>query len=169
MAAAGLPVRAGQSIVKRKLSDDIRDYLSDDGQVLLALCSAFALSEDSSAGGAAPFTLSEWNQLARQIHNSRFKRPGELQGHGVEEIAKDLSIPSDQAERVVRLLGRSSRLALEMESHFSRGVWALTRVDEQYPARLRDTLKHQAPTVLFGAGEIHLLQRPGWQSSVPQH
>ena len=48
-----------------------------------------------------------------------------------------------------------------MENLFARGLWAVTRVDERYPANLRDTLKHQAPTVLFGAGEIHLLQRAG--------
>jgi len=29
------------------------------------------------------------------------------------------------------------------------------------PAKLRDSLKHQAPTVLFGSGEIHLLRRAG--------
>jgi len=34
-------------------------------------------------------------------------------------------------------------------------------MDELYPARLLETLKHQAPTVLFGAGDIRLLQRAG--------
>jgi DNA processing protein len=40
-------------------------------------------------------------------------------------------------------------------------MWAVTRVDEHYPAKMRDTLKHQAPTVLFGAGELRLLKRAG--------
>src|SRR5260221_11756613 len=40
-------------------------------------------------------------------------------------------------------------------------MWVVTRVDEHYPAKLRDTLKHQAPTVLFGAGDIQLLRRGG--------
>ena len=34
-------------------------------------------------------------------------------------------------------------------------------MDDQYPERLRDSLKHQAPTVLFGAGSLQLLRRPG--------
>src|SRR4030095_12177189 len=67
----------------------------------------------------------------------------------------------DEAERVARLLDRAGRLALEVENLFSRGMWAVTRVDERYPAKLRDTLKHQSPTVLFGAGDIHLLRRAG--------
>src|SRR5258706_274678 len=140
---------------------DIRDYLSDDGHALLALCSAFGLSGETEAGGAEPFKLAEWNQLARQIQISPLKTPGGLQGRTADELAKDLAVPAEDAERIVRLLGRTGRLALELEDLFSRGMWAVTRVDEQYPAKLRDTLKHQAPTVLFGAGEIHLAGRAG--------
>ena len=57
---------------------NVSDYLSDDGLVLLALCSAFALPEAGGAGGPAPFTLSEWNKLARQIHDSPLKQPAAL-------------------------------------------------------------------------------------------
>jgi len=138
-----------------------REYLSDDGQAMLALCSAFALKEDSEGSRASPFTLSEWNQLARQIHKSSFQRPGELQGRSAADIARELAIAADESERITRLLDRSGRLALELENLYSRGMWVLTRMDEQYPSKLRDTLRHQAPTVIFGAGEVHLLGRPG--------
>ena len=110
---------------------------------------------------SAPFTLSEWNKLARQIHDSPLKQPAALQGRTAADLARELALPPDDAERVVRLLDRSGRLALELEGLFSRGLWAVTRADEQYPAKLRDTLKHQAPTVLFGAGEIQLLRGGG--------
>jgi predicted Rossmann fold nucleotide-binding protein DprA/Smf involved in DNA uptake len=76
-------------------------------------------------------------------------------------LAKDLVVPLDEAERLTQLLGRSGRLALDLEALFSRGMWAVTRVDEQYPARLRESLKHQAPAVLFGAGDPTLLRRGG--------
>jgi DNA processing protein len=137
---------------------NVSDYLSDDGLVLLTLCSAFAMPEGS---GANPFTLSEWNKLAKQIHDSPLKHPAALHGHTASELARDFALPPDTAERIVHLLDRSSRLALELEGLFSRGMWAVTRVDERYPKRLRDTLKHQAPTVLFGAGDIQLLCRGG--------
>ena len=55
----------------------------------------------------------------------------------------------------------SSSTSRSIEALFSRGMWAVTRMDELYPARLRDTLKHQAPTVLFGAGDPALLRRGG--------
>ena len=116
----------------------------------------------AAAGEAAPFTLSEWNKLARQIHDSPLKQPAALQGRTADDLApRTWPCLPDDAERIVRLLDRSGRLALELEGLFSRGLWAVTRVDEQYPKKLRDTLKHQAPTVLFGAGDLQLLRRGG--------
>src|SRR5438874_2496033 len=138
---------------------DIRDYLGDDGQAVLALCSAAGLSGNADA--PQPFKLSEWNELERQIENSSLKQPAALQGRDSTVLSKELDLPADEAERIVRLLDRSGSLALELESLYSRGLWAVTRVDEHYPAKLRDTLKHQAPTVLFGAGDIGLLERKG--------
>src|ERR1035441_9623474 len=140
---------------------NVSDYLNDDGLVLMALCSAFALPEGAAADGTAPFTLSEWNKLARQIHDSPLKQPAALQGRTAADLARELAISPDDAERIVRLLDRSGRLALELEGLFSCGLWAVTRADEQYPAKLRDTLKHQAPTVLFGAGSLPLLRCGG--------
>jgi len=138
---------------------DVREYLSDDGQALLALCSPFALTDDRLDGG--PFTLAEWNKIEKQVEQSSYKRPAELQGRTAYQIAKTLSISRGDADRMTRLLERSGRMALELENIFSRGMWVVTRMDELYPTKLRDTLKHQAPTVLFGAGEIQLLGRGG--------
>jgi DNA processing protein len=139
---------------------DIRDYLSDDGQAVLALCSSFALSQET-VGELEPFKLSEWNELARKIQASSFKSPGEMQGRPATELSGKLGVTLGEAERIVNLLERSGRVALELESLFSRGMWVVTRLDERYPSRLRDSLKHQAPSVLFGAGDITLLQRGG--------
>ncbi len=139
----------------------MHDYLNDDGQALLALCSAFGLPDNAEAEGIVPFKLAEWNQLAKKIAASSFKRPAALHGQNAEELTRELAVAPDEAERIVRLLDRAGRVALELENLFSRGMWVVARMDDHYPAKLRDTLKHQAPTVLFGAGEIHLLRRAG--------
>src|SRR2546423_1236442 len=108
---------------------DIRDYLSDDGQAVLALCSNLAARDDGASDSAQPFKLSEWNELSRQIEASSIKQPAGLQGRTATELAKELDLTVDEAERIVRLLDRSGGLALELESLFSRGVWAVTRED----------------------------------------
>lgn len=134
---------------------DVRDFLSDDGQAVLALCSNFALAED----GPSALTLSEWNELETQIAQSSLGGPAALQGLAAERIGKELGMGESEAERIGALLDRAGRLAMELEDVFSRGMWAVTRVDEGYPARLRQTLKHQAPAVLFGSGERSLLNQ----------
>ncbi len=140
---------------------EIRDYLSDDGQAVVALCSSFGLPQGAGSEKFEAFRLSEWNDLARQIHDSALERPAAMHGRGAEQLARDLGVPLDQGERIARLLERSGRLALELEALFSRGMWALTRMDENYPPRLWKTLRHQAPVVIFGAGEVALLQKGG--------
>ena len=139
---------------------NVHDYLSDDGHAVLALCSPLGLSK-TGGDEVSSLTLSDWNEIEKKIEASSFKRPSELQGRSAEEIGRELLLAPAEAEQIFRLLGRTGPLALELETYFSRGMWGITRLDERYPARLRDTLKHQAPSVLFGAGDIRLLQRAG--------
>jgi predicted Rossmann fold nucleotide-binding protein DprA/Smf involved in DNA uptake len=137
------------------------DFLTEDGMAILLLCSSLGLEQKSAPGFCPPLTLSEWNKLATRISSSPLKSASGLLGHSVAELGGTLEIPPDEAERLAQLLERGSRLTLELESLFSRGIWAITRADPTYPARLRDSLKHHAPTVLFGAGEIQLFRRAG--------
>lgn len=137
------------------------DYLSEDGLAMVALCSSLALPEEAAADRPEPFKLSEWNQLEKQLQSSSLKRPSALQERSPEELCKEFPISPLDAQRVTELLGRTGQITLELETFSARGIWAVTRIDELYPAKLRDTLKHQAPTVLFGAGPIHLLGKSG--------
>jgi predicted Rossmann fold nucleotide-binding protein DprA/Smf involved in DNA uptake len=99
--------------------------------------------------------------LERKIAQSPLKAPAALQGRSAEELAKALALPADDAEQIARLLDFSGQLPVELQKLFEQGLWAVTRVDDLYPSHLRDTLKHQAPTVLFGAGDTRLLRRRG--------
>jgi len=140
---------------------DARDLLTEDGRAVLLLCSTLGLSETAAENGDGPYTLSEWNQLAKRIHGSPFLRPAALLSRSSTEIAETLGLSPQEGQRITQLLERGTRVALELETLYSRGIWVVTRVDPQYPAKLRNTLRHQAPPVLCGAGQIELLQRAG--------
>jgi len=138
-----------------------REYLSDDGQAMLLLCSSLALPPSAAETDLSPLKLGEWNQLERKIRESSLKTPAALHGRSAAELARALALSGGEAERITRLLEFAGGLSVELQNHFERGLWAVTRVDEHYPSHLRGRLKHQAPTVLFGAGNIRLLQRAG--------
>src|SRR2546427_5909173 len=136
--------------------NDARELLSEDGMVMVMLSSQLGLSEEHDA---TVLTLKEWNGLAQKIGASDLKRPSALLGVAAHELAKELGLVLSEAERIVRLLTRGGPMAVELENLANTGIWCVTRVDDAYPARIRSTLKHPAPPVLFGAGELTILQQ----------
>src|SRR5437762_10139360 len=107
------------------------------------LCSRLGLGDDSESRKS--LTLREWNALARRIHDSELRRPGALLGISAADISKRLEIPELEAENVATLLDRGGAIALALEQLSASGIWCVTRVDESYPSRLKNSLKHQSP------------------------
>src|SRR5262245_15720766 len=135
------------------------EMLSEDGHAVMALCSSVGLKESAAPDAPVPLKLSEWNDLANKL-SAADVTPSSLFGRGAADLAELLRIDDAQSEQMVALLERGGRLALELERLFSNGMWAVTRVDSAYPAKMLKTLKQHAPSVLFGAGEIELLSKP---------
>lgn len=95
-----------------------------------------------------------------KLVGSPWGRPRGLLGRPAEAQHEELGVGMDLAERTVALLDRGGQVAIELERLAARGVWAMSRADADYPARLKARLKAKAP-VLFGAGPTDLLQRGG--------
>ena len=64
----------------------------------------------------SPLKLSEWNQLERKIRESALKTPAALQGRNADELAKALTLPTDEAERIARLLEFAGQLSVEVQN-----------------------------------------------------
>ena len=132
--------------------------LDRDAQAIAMLCSRTALPRD---GGPKPFGPAEWNRLAGVLRSTAFGRPGDLLGRSAAELAAELPIAREQAERIHALLSRGGQLAMEVERLAGRGIWILTRADEDYPIRLKERLRADAPPLFFGAGPRSLLAAGG--------
>jgi DNA processing protein len=137
---------------------DVREQLTDDAATVVMLCSRLGISVGEA--GLSPLTLREWNGLARRIHEAGLKRPGALSGMSAQDLSRQLGIADTEAERIAALLDRGGSIALELEQLASGGIWCVTRVDNSYPSRIKNSLKHQAPPVLFGSGDASILDRP---------
>ena len=131
--------------------------ITPDSQAILLLCSHLGLSSNPDP---APFTLKDWNPLARKLQASSL-RPSALLGLPPSDLQTQMELKDGEAERIARLLQRSGSLAIELERLASLGIHVITRADADYPGRYRQCLKESAPSVLFYAGEKALLGQPG--------
>jgi DNA processing protein len=132
--------------------------LSRDAQAIALLCSRLALPRE---GGPKPFGPAEWNRFAGMLRSTDFGRPGDLLGRDPHELVRELPISRDQADRVHDLLSRGGQLAIETERLASRGIWILTRADDEYPVRLKQRLRGDAPPLFYGSGPRSLLAAGG--------
>lgn len=132
--------------------------LKPDAQAMLLLCSHLALPVGNQP---APLTLREWNPLALKLAASTLGTPGGLLGRPAAEISAELGIPVEEALRLASLLQREEELARELEKFAALGIHPLTRLNREYPARLRQRLAANSPAVLFYAGNLELAGQPG--------
>lgn len=126
-----------------------------DSQAIALLCAPIAV------GDAKPLTPAEWTRLAAAIYQSEWRRPGELVGLAAHELGSGLAVDPATADRVASLLDRGGTLAFELDRLASRGIWVITRADDEYPAALKKRLGLKAPAVLFGAGRREVVPGTG--------
>ena len=132
--------------------------LSADDQAIMLLAVRL---KGTAKGDPAPLSPTEYDGLAAWLHAQK-RRPADLLGDfdaaldGWEPPSAKLTI-----DRIRFLLGRGMSLAMEQERWDSAGLWVLTRANASYPSRLRQRLGRTRPPLLFGAGDVRLLDEGG--------
>jgi predicted Rossmann fold nucleotide-binding protein DprA/Smf involved in DNA uptake len=132
--------------------------LTADAEVIALACSSLGLPPRSDLRPLGP---REWNDLALRLHGAAFSSPSDLAGRTTEDLEAELGLDPAMAYRVASLLSRGAAFGIELEALNARGIWVRTRIDPDYPSRLRTRLHSAAPPVIFGCGEIELLERGG--------
>ena len=104
-------------------------------------------------------SLGEYNRLARILREKQ-KQPADLLGPDANELIELCAQPFGRA-RFDALLGRGFQLSQAVERWNARAIWVISRADARYPKRLKSRLKEDAPPLLYGCGEIALLEKGG--------
>lgn len=127
--------------------------LSDDTNVTLLLCAWFGGEQEHK-----PLTLSEYNLMATWLHQNDY-RPKDLVGRScAEDAAQETRLGY---HRISGLLERRITLGFHLEEWQRRDFWILGRGDAAYPKRIKRSMKSQAPPVLFGTGEVTIIDQGG--------
>lgn len=104
-------------------------------------------------------SLGEYNRLALVLRQKQ-KQPADLIGADAEELIGLCAQPFGRA-RLDALLGRGFLLSQAVERWNARAIWVISRADARYPKRLKARLKEDAPPVLYGCGDLELLEKGG--------
>ena len=130
--------------------------LSHDTQATLLLCASFGLSRTIEP---KPLSLKEYNNLASWLRDNDLT-PRDLLDSTIQNKSK-LAIDKLESNRIIALLQRGAMLSLAVEKWTNQGLWILARGDAEYPKRLKQKLKYQAPAILYGVGDKKLLSQGG--------
>lgn len=104
-------------------------------------------------------TAGEYNRLARCLREAQLQ-PADLIGTDSKALIKRCA-GTIEHERLERLLGRGFLLSQAVDRWNARAIWVVSRADAAYPRRIKVRLKEDAPPVLYGCGEIELLDAGG--------
>jgi DNA processing protein len=104
-------------------------------------------------------TVGEYKRLARHLRSAD-RQPADLLSPDASELVRECHAIIVE-DRLKRLLGRGFLLSQAFERWHARAIWVLSRADSNYPRRLKSRLKDDAPAVLYGCGELSLLDQGG--------
>jgi predicted Rossmann fold nucleotide-binding protein DprA/Smf involved in DNA uptake len=135
------------------------DYhvLSPDTQAILLLCASFGQNRQMEP---QPLTLSEYNAVAGWLRENEMS-PGDLLNPTLQNRLSKITIGKLDSNRLIALLERGVMLGLAVEKWTNQGLWVVGRGDSEYPKRLKQRLRHSAPAILYGVGNIELLSEGG--------
>jgi predicted Rossmann fold nucleotide-binding protein DprA/Smf involved in DNA uptake len=133
------------------------DEISRDTQATLLLCSRLGQNDDNAS---KPLSQKQYGALARWLL-ARSMRPADLLSKSGRQQLMELQDGGLERSAVESLLDRGAALGLMVERWSSRGLWVISRGDSSYPGSYKTYLGSAAPPLLFGAGNLELLQLGG--------
>lgn len=131
--------------------------LSPNTQAILLLTAPLI----AGRGTASSDLLSpgEYKRLARHLREIQ-RQPADLLAPDAVEILRVCQPVIDEI-RLQKLLGRGFLLSQVIERWQARAIWVISRADAEYPRRLKARLREDAPAVLYGCGDMSLLESGG--------
>lgn len=130
--------------------------ITENAKAILLLCGHFGRRSEN---GPAPLNIREYNEVANWLQSKKWWPADLLDGD--KAGALDEALVPLPAPRLKGLLARGAVMAMAIEKWTNKGFWVLCRSDGDYPQRLKQHLKRNAPPILYGAGERSLLEKGG--------
>ena len=131
--------------------------LSANTQAILLLTAP--LIAGRGTGSSELLTPGEYKRLARHLRELQ-RQPADLVAPDAVDLLRSCAPVIDEA-RLQRLLGRGFLLSQVIDRWQARAIWVVSRADADYPRRLKMRLREDAPAIIYGCGDMALLETGG--------
>lgn len=135
----------------------MNSILSLNTQAILLLTAPLIAGRSTSSSEL--LSPGEYKRLARHLRDIQ-RQPADLVSPDAADLLRACQPVIDDA-RLQRLLGRGFLLSQVIERWQARAIWVVSRADAEYPRRLKTRLREDAPAVLYGCGDMTLLESGG--------
>ncbi len=131
--------------------------LSPNTQAILLLTAPLIAGRGTSSSEL--LSPGEYKRLARNLREMQ-RQPADLVSADAADVLRACQPVIDEA-RLRRLLGRGFLLSQVIERWQARAIWVVSRADAEYPRSLKTRLREDAPAVIYGCGDVGLLESGG--------
>lgn len=131
--------------------------LSSNTQAILLLTAPLIAGRGTSSSDL--LSPGEYKRLARHLREIQ-RQPADLVSPDAADLMRACQPVVDEA-RLQSLLGRGFLLSQVIERWQARAIWVVSRADAEYPRRLKVRLREDAPAVIYGCGDMALLESGG--------
>lgn len=135
----------------------MKPALSPNTQAILLLTAPLIAGRTTSSQDL--LSPGEYKKLARHLRDIQ-RQPADLVSPDAADLIRGCHPVIDEA-RLQRLLGRGFLLSQVIERWQARAIWVVSRADAEYPRRLKARLREDAPAVIYGCGDMSLLESGG--------
>lgn len=133
------------------------NIISLNTQAILLLTAPLIAGKKSTSSEL--LSLGEYNKLARYLHETK-QQPSDLLDTDAEELIRSCSHLVD-TDRLKKLIGRGFLLSQVINQWQDRSIWVISRADPDYPRRIKNRLREDAPPVLYGCGNLSVSNTEG--------
>lgn len=131
--------------------------LSPNTQAILLLTAPLIAGRSTASSDL--LSPAEYKRLARHLREIQHQ-PADLLSPDAAQILLACQPVIDEG-RLQKLLGRGFLLSQAIERWQARAIWVVSCADPEYPRRLKTRLHEDAPAVLYGCGDMKLLETGG--------
>ena len=137
----------------------MNETLSLNTKAILLLTAPLILGRGKGKESNDLLKPGEYTKLACYLQETS-RQPADLLGLEADQILRDCHHIVGK-ERLRRLLERGFLLSQTAERWGARGIWVLSRADDDYPKKLKIRLKQDSPSLLYGCGDREILNSGG--------